>query len=123
MEPLTVIERFFARWQVSHEEMRASFHDTMAADCEWENVGIVTTIGPEQGLAFMDGFTDRIPFSTIRAEWVSSAVEGERVYAERIDVLVDAQGKDLKRVPVLGVIYVQGGKIVRWRDYFDTANA
>ena len=123
MTPLEVVERFFARWQVSHEEMRASFHETMSADCVWENVGIATTIGPEQGLAFMDGFTDRIPFRTIRAEWVSSGVEGERVYAERVDVLVDAEGNDLKRVPVLGVIHVEGDKIVYWRDYFDTANA
>lgn len=123
MAPLNVVERFFARWAVSHEEMRASFLETMDADCEWENVGITTTVGPEQGLAFMDSFTNRIPFRTIRAEWISSAVDGERVYAERVDVLLDSEGNELKRVPVLGVLYVRANKIVRWRDYFDTANA
>lgn len=123
MTPLKIVEDFFARWAISHEEMRAAFLETMAPDCEWENVGIAVTVGPEQGLAFMDAFTDRIPFRTIRAEWISSAVEGNRVYAERVDVLVDAAGNDLKRVPVLGVLYLQEGRIVRWRDYFDTANA
>ena len=123
MSPLEVVEHFFARWEVSHEEMRAAFDDTLTPDCEWENVGIATTVGPAQGLAFMDGLTDRIPFRTIRAEWISSAVEDDRVYTERVDVLVDGDGNDLKRVPVLGVTYVQQDKIVRWRDYFDTANA
>jgi limonene-1,2-epoxide hydrolase len=123
MQPLEIVERFFARWQISHEEFRESFRDTMHPECKWENVGVTTTIGPEAGLAFMDGFTDRIPFRTIRAEWISSAADGQRVYAERVDVLIDAAGNDLMRVPVLGVLYVRAGKIVEWRDYFDTANA
>jgi limonene-1,2-epoxide hydrolase len=123
MEPITVVEHFFARWLTSHDEMRQSFHDTMTPDCVWTNVGIATTVGPDQALAFMDGFTDKIPFRTIRVEWVSSGVNESLVYAERVDVLVGSAGNDLKRVPVLGVLDIREGRIAAWRDYFDTASA
>jgi hypothetical protein len=34
MSPLEFVEKFFERWAVSHQEMRQSFRDCMAKECE-----------------------------------------------------------------------------------------
>ena len=54
-------------------------------------------------------------------EIVTLAVDGNRVFTERIDRLV-VQGKRVE-LPVAGVFEIDGdGKISVWRDYFDLAS-
>jgi limonene-1,2-epoxide hydrolase len=86
------------------------------------NIGIATTIGPGEGLAFRDSVTNALPFCTIKVEMLGSAVNGNNVYTERIDHLIGENGEIIKSVPVMGVLEIDGDKIVRWRDYFDTAS-
>ena len=47
------------------------------------------------------------------------AAEGDYVLTERIDVV--RPGGVYAPVPVMGTFLVTDGKIVQWRDYFDTA--
>jgi limonene-1,2-epoxide hydrolase len=46
---------------------------------------------------------------------------GNRVYAERRDHFCAHDGTIILTVRALGVLEIGGGKIVRRRDYFDTA--
>ena len=58
----------------------------------------------------------RTPTST---EWETSPAAGEVVLTERVDMITDFDGR-LHGVPVMGTFVVDGGKICRWTDYFDT---
>ncbi|MGO8142371.1 limonene-1,2-epoxide hydrolase family protein [Rhizobium leguminosarum] len=48
-------------------------------------------------------------------------VSATGVYAERLDHFCAHDGTIVLTVRALGVLEIEGGKIVRWRDYFDTA--
>src|SRR5215831_10301800 len=91
----------------------------LADDVEAMNVGFELYRGKKAVVdhyAAPDGvwshFPDRVDFR-IR----NLGVGEDCVYTERVDVL----GRDGReaRLPVLGVFEIEGGKIRRWREYFD----
>jgi limonene-1,2-epoxide hydrolase len=87
----------------------------------WENVGMATTIGPEQALALMANMSAS-GIHSIRIETLAIAAQGRKVLTERVDYMLDAAGEAKLPVRCMGVFEVgEDGKIVRWTDYFDTA--
>lgn len=118
MQPTDVVRNFFARWQVSREALMRSFGEFMADDCIWVNVGVATTTGPNEAEALMNAFTLKVPFDTIRVEFLGICADGNKVFTERVDYMIDAEGRQFGEVPVAGVFDIADGRIHGWRDYF-----
>lgn len=87
----------------------------------WENVGVARTVGPKAAAAFARAFP--IQFHHMRIEDLVLSGAGNRVYAERIDHFCASDGTIILTVRVLGVLEIESRRIVRWRDYFDTAGS
>ena len=102
-------------------EMHDAFRSYFTPATVYENVGFSKTTGLEEAMAVINSFEDTIGASAFRAEMLSIACDGNRVLTERIDHLLDAQGKTMRSLQLMGIFEVADGKIVAWRDYFDTA--
>jgi limonene-1,2-epoxide hydrolase len=116
--PVEVVTSFLAMWNKPRgfgEAVRAWF----TPDTIWENVGATKTRGPDEALTAFPGFADGGP--AIRVDTLAIAAAGNRVLTERIDHILGPDGKPAISIPLMGAFDVKDGKIVAWRDYFDTA--
>jgi len=59
--------------------------------------------------------------SFLKVDMLAIAEQGNTVLTERVDHLHAADGTLVMSVPLAGIFDVEDGKIVGWRDYFDTA--
>lgn len=86
-------------------------------DVEYTNIPMGTVIGPDGIRSVLEPFFA----PTISNQWVvrSTAVHGSTVFMERLDRHQLPGG--WVELPVVGVFEVEGGKITKWRDYFDLA--
>ena len=114
MTPIETIEAFIAAWDEFDLEKIYSF---MADDIEWTDVPLSTVNSIAQVRAKMDAFpgVEACGFETHHI-----AANGNVVLTERTDWF---QMKGRKRtIRVMGTFELNdAGKIVRWRDYFDSA--
>lgn len=118
---LNAIEHFFRRWGVSYEEMCRTFHDGFVDGGEWiAGPGIPATRTPEAAVALMAGFRAACGMDTVEVLISRIAQSGDTVWTERVDTVIDAQGRRVISLPVVGVMDVDSqGLIVRWTDYWD----
>ena len=86
----------------------------------YENVGMARTTGIEEAAAFAEQFVTGSGSVAIRVENLAVAAAGNKVLTERIDHLVNAEGKTTMSIPLMGIFVVEDGRITEWRDYFDT---
>lgn len=117
--PSEIVVDFLASWEVPGE-LNQAFRDYFTDTTVWENVGWVTTTGAAEAVALNEGYMDTMGMAAIRVENVAVAEVGNKVLTERIDHLLDGAGKTIASPAVMGVFEIEGGKIVAWRDYFDT---
>lgn len=112
---------FFALWGTSYEGLTESFRAVFAPQCVWDQRPLVKTTGPAAAIRFMDIARRTMGLATIDVEVVSIAAAGDKVLTERIDTLRRADGSIIVTVPVAGVLTFEGGRLVHWREYFDSA--
>lgn len=117
---IDVVRSFFAACANGKVEMQAAFRASFTPTGLWENVGMMTTVGPEEHIALMDHFERTLGVTTFRNELVNVAVAGNCVLTERIDNLLDANGIVKTRLRLMGAFEIEDGRIAAWRDYFDT---
>lgn len=122
--PTQVVLEFCAMWERPggpDECFRTYFNEQSI----WENHGMSLTTGIDEAIAINAAFAERYGMATIWYEQLSVAETeaGDKVLTERIDHLRDAQGNTIGSFPVMGVFTVEGGKILEWRDYFDSKAA
>jgi limonene-1,2-epoxide hydrolase len=118
--PTDVVKTFLAMWETRggiERAIRTYFTD----ETLYENVGLSTTTGIDQALAVFAGFTASLGMETMWVENLHVSASGDTVLTERIDHVRDGAGKTLMSIRVMGVFELEDGKIVAWRDYFDTA--
>lgn len=118
--PTDVVKTFLAMWETPggiERAIRTYFTDATV----YENVGLSTTTGIDQALAVFAGFTASLGMETMWVENLHVAASGDTVLTERIDHVRDGAGKTLMSIRVMGVFELKDGRIVAWRDYFDTA--
>ena len=120
--PTQVVTAFLAEWAKSEEALYQSLRDYFSADAIWENVGVATTKGPEEGVAFLQGFFKDFSVGKMLVDMIHIAAAGNAVLTERVDRLIDSDGKELFGIRIMGVFEVRDNKITAWRDYFDTAS-
>ena len=118
--PADIVRTFLAMWETPGG-IDKSLRDYFTPETVYENVGLSTTTGIDQALAVFAGFTASLGMQTMWVENLHVAASGDTVLTERIDHVRDGSGKTLMSIRVMGVFEMQDGKIVAWRDYFDTA--
>ena len=110
----------FARWGESNAEMRQTFLDYFSDDCLFEQTRLPDLIGGEASAAFIDAARGR-GIETVEVEIRTLVAQDRYVASERIDYLKDRDGNILRTIPAVGFMEIVKGKIVGWRDYFDSA--
>ena len=118
--PADIVRTFLAMWETPGG-IDKSLRDYFTPGTVYENVGLSTTTGIDQALAVFAGFTASLGMQTMWVENLHVAASGDTVLTERIDHVRDGAGKTLMSIRVMGVFELKDGKIVAWRDYFDTA--
>jgi limonene-1,2-epoxide hydrolase len=120
MTPVETVRSFLDCWAKGTESICQSFHDYLAADAVWENIGLSKTIGPAEAEAAFRAFEPIKTCQRIDIDHIAIAAQGGVVLNERVDYLVDFNGEIAMTVRVVGVFNVVDGRIAQWRDYFDT---
>lgn len=119
LTPTEVVLNFLDMWD-KPGGLDRSFEAYFTAATTWQNVGLSATTGPGEAIAFNRNFAERFGIAAIRVENLAVAETGNKVLTERVDHLLDAKGSTLVSLPVMGVFEIEHGKIMAWRDYFDT---
>lgn len=117
--PIDEVRAFFGEWG-SADSMIASIRRRFTAETVWENVGLSRTTGAEEAVGFMRVFFDRSRAVSGRVETRHIAATGNVVLTERIDFFLDDAGEQVLAIPLMGVLEMDGPRILAWRDYFDT---
>ena len=118
--PVESVKTFLAMWETPGGIQKA-VRDYFTASTVYENVGMSLTTGPDEAEAIFEGFSAGLGMATMWVENLHIAAVGDTVLTERIDHVRDGDGKTLMSIRVMGVFEVKDGKILAWRDYFDTA--
>ncbi len=121
MTPTEIVEDFLRGWTPDRHAVHAAIRRWFTADTVYENVGLSLTTGPEEAITLMERFRKAKGMEAIRIELVAIAGTGGTVLTERIDHLIDAEGRAYYSGRCMGVFEVVDGRITAWRDYFDTA--
>jgi len=119
--PTETVENFLKACATSKEGMAQAFRDYFTPDAIWENVGLMTTTGPEEAIGLMANFEAQLGCVTMVVDNLAIAAQGNKVLTERVDHLLKADGSEAMAARVMGIFEVENGKITAWRDYFDTA--
>ena len=120
--PIDTVNAFIASWSQSKEAARAAFRDYFLPTTVWENAGASRTVGPDEAIHLSGVFEDQLGYETIGVDILHEAANGNVVFNERIDRLIDAKGRQVAAIRILGVFEIQDGKIAAWRDYFDASS-
>jgi limonene-1,2-epoxide hydrolase len=116
--PSEIVRAFLGAWQNGVAALRQSFRDHLADDVDYENIGLTHCSGLAEALSLIENFMPGL--DRIDVDMLSIAEDGDKVLTERIDDLRTAEGSLLASLRVMGIFQVRDGKIVAWRDYFDT---
>lgn len=116
------VTTFLSLWD-SPGGLAQAIRDFFTPDAVWENVGMSKTTGPDEAMGVLSGFGQDPATIVMQVETLAIAAIGDKVLTERIDHIVDGDGKSVMAFPLMGIFEVKDGKIAAWRDYFDTAGS
>jgi limonene-1,2-epoxide hydrolase len=116
--PIDEVLAFFNEWGTM-DELRASIRARFTPKTVWDNVGLSTTVGIEESIGFLDRYMEK--FKAARGEVIVEriAATGNFVFNERIDNFYRADGSRINSVRAVGLLEMDGPKILRFSDYFD----
>lgn len=123
MEPIETVRQFCAAASGSRESLRQALRDYFTVETEWINVGLAKTIGIEEAVGLCDQLEQSMGISAIDIEILAIAADGNKVLTERVDAMIDQAGEITHRDVLMGIFEISDGKIIAWRDYFDSAAA
>ena len=111
-EERTVL-RFFELWEKRDTDgILTYFND--------DSVYIDMPLPPRNGIAEITAYIDKI-FSAFdfKIETFNIGSNGPIVFTERYDYINTVGDDKVYALPIVGVMKIENGKIVEWRDYFD----
>ena len=118
--------RFFGEWNTDFPTMCASFSKYFAPDAIWWNTPrfpVVTGVDEAVEQILRPSNESALAMDRIHVETLNIAQVGNRVYNERIDHIVRADGSVVLSIPIAGVIeFNDDGLVAHWRDYCDTTD-
>ncbi len=96
-----------------------ALRDYFTEDAVYQNCGMPATTGADAIVANLAGQFGMFPDSY---EYLvkNISASGDVVLTERLDMIKGPDGT-VHGVPVMGTFVLEGGKITRWTDYWDTA--
>ena len=113
---------FFEQWSVSYDAMAASFHETFTPGCVWEQRPLAVTTGPVEAVRFLHRAKLGMGLETVHVDIRNITNAGGIVFTERVDHLRRRDGGLIVSAPVAGILEWHDGRIVAWREYFDSAS-
>ena len=116
----SLVRQFFQRWETSFEGFCAGFLELMSEDCVLIQSGFPDFTGPAAVVELLRAARVQQQIETLKVDVVRLITSGSCVVSERIDYLRNAEGRVLATVPVVGIMDFRSGKIVAWREYFDS---
>jgi limonene-1,2-epoxide hydrolase len=116
-----VLREVLDAWTQGIAASQAAFRAHFTDNCQWEQVGLPTTTGPEEAAQLM-GTMEQMGFTGMAVEFRNVSSSGDVVFTERVDWLVRSDGSRLGPWPVVGVTEFRNGKIRAWREYYDGRN-
>ncbi|MDF8334595.1 limonene-1,2-epoxide hydrolase family protein [Novosphingobium cyanobacteriorum] len=119
-DPIEVVTAFLATWD-SPEGWERGVTTFFADDAVYENIGMSKSVGLEAILDFVRHYSTMTGGGWIVVRTHAIASFGNTVLTERVDDMVDGRGDVLITTPVMGAFDLRDGKIIAWRDYFDTS--
>ena len=120
-DPAEVVADFMAMWDTPGG-WRKAMEKYLVEDSVYENIGMSKCVGKDECLAFADWYDKLSGGGWMVAKTLTTAVSGNMVLNERIDDMVSGDGSISITTPVMGSFEVEDGKILVWRDYFDTSS-
>ena len=118
MSGIAIVEEFLSGWAPDRQSLEAAFRRWLAPDAIWENVGLTRTASVEEAVALIDNFLPGLDHIVV--DILAIAEKADLVLTERVDHLRTSRGDNLVSISVMGIFRINDGKIVEWRDYFDT---
>lgn len=115
--PSQIVTAFLDAWAGGKASLQQAFEDYLAEDVDYENVDLTHTRTRDEAKQLIDNFMEGLDHITLDIPAIAE-VEN-KVLTERVDYLRRADGSLLIAIRVMGIFEVEGGRIVRWRDYFD----
>jgi limonene-1,2-epoxide hydrolase len=112
---------FFQQWGVSYDAMAAAFYEVFAPDCVWEQRPLGVTTGPDEAVRFLRRAKVAMGLERIDVDIRNITSAKGIVCTERVDHLRQDDGRLIVSAPVAGVLEWRDGRIVAWREYFDSA--
>jgi limonene-1,2-epoxide hydrolase len=119
---IALVRRFFERWALSFDETCAAFEEMFSEHCLWDQKPMTVTTGPEEAVRFLRLTRTLMGLERIEVELISIVAAGGVVHTQRVDSLYARSGALLARAPVAGVLQLQDGRIVQWKEYFDAGS-
>lgn len=107
----------FGTW----DDVFATIERWCADDCVWETPALPPAKGKDAMIAFAKGFQEQSTIARMECTFRTIAAAGDTVLTERVDNLWDADGNLITSLAVVGVLEVRDGRVVSFREYFDTA--
>ncbi len=121
MTPIETVTRFLDRWNVGIDEIRAALRESLGTDGVWDNVNMSVTRGAEEAMPMIDAFVEQAGFARMPVDMLAICADGNRVFTERVDRFVNAEGQEFLALRVMGIFEIgDDGKILAWRDYYDS---
>lgn len=118
--PIDTVRAFLAIWSDGPEAIYRALYDYLTPDAVYENIGLSRTRGPAEAHACFAAFGPMKNCLRLDVDILTIAADGNRVLVERIDRVIEHDGREAMAAPVMGSFEVQDGRITAWRDYFDT---
>lgn len=117
---IEIVTDFLSRWD-KPGGFADAVHAYFTPETVWENVGMSRTVGPDDAALLFANLGGGGAPLTMRVDNLAVAVTGNKVLTERIDHVLAPDGSIALSLPVMGTFELKDGKILAWRDYFDTA--
>jgi limonene-1,2-epoxide hydrolase len=115
--PIETVTAFFAAYPEEHG--RIAIRRWFTPKTLWVNEGVAVTTGIEEAISMIDKLETSSGIATVRFDMLAIAADGNSVLTERLDRFERADGSEIGAAKVMGILELDGDRIVAWRDYFD----
>lgn len=114
-----IVQNFLDLCATGKSGFQDALRDYFTPSTVWENVGLATTTGVDEALAFLAVSEEAAGITHFDVDMLCIVADGGRVLTERVDRLLNAMGEPVATIRLMGIFEVADGKIAAWRDYFD----
>lgn len=115
--PIENVTAFFAAFP--EDQGKVAIQQWFTPRTVWVNEGVAITTGIDEAFALTDELKKTVGIATVRIEMLAIAADGNKVLTERLDRFERAEGSEIGAAKVMGILELDGDRIIAWRDYFD----